>query len=222
MAWTFPTSLFKTGTVLDWQEFNDQLSEYAAVVDGGLNEHNFISTIGSDLRTGAKIDETVGMRCFVTSKQADPTSVPGSMEAVPYTDQWYPISNSEITVRGPSGRVVVTYSWQTVFDVNGGSIVPGLQFVIEVDGAPRPSAMIGSGDMGNERITTDTASDLLNYSSVSVAGDYLSNAIEGSFYVDAGSHTVRLLARYPYTVPQYLNPVAYIGCIEGIAFHSWV
>lgn len=215
MSWEFPSSLFRTGTVLDWLDVNGQLALYASQIDGGLNEHNFEAAVGADLYTAQKLSENVAIRAFQTATARDPAT-PSGLLLVPPTEQWTNCGG-EIDFGSPGGKAVVMISFQTYGNAFSTPEGPGLQFAIELDGAPQMSTLLGSGDMSNDRMNTDesTSSQIPLNSGVSFRALYEAHAIQGLFTVDAGKHTVRLLARFPYTTNTNV-PDHRIGSVETI------
>lgn len=222
MGWTYPTSVFGTGSVLDWTELNDQLREYSLVIDGGVSEHNFDSSVSTDLVAQDRVSDDFAIRCFNDAHEAAAmTAGNPDFLSIPLTEQWYPISESEMTITGPGGELVVTYSFQVIHENFVDDIGPGLQFCIELDGSARTSSLLGSGDIGNERYPSPDGT-ILCASGAAIYSAYSPHCVEGQFTIDAGSHTVRLLARNPFVpAPGTTTSDQYVGNVEGIAFHVW-
>ncbi len=221
MSWVFPTSLMRTGTVLDWMDVNEQLAAYASVIDGGISEHNLGSTVGSDLYTTGKLAQDVAVRAGSIGVALSPFTT-ASLIQVPMSEQWTAVDGSEIDIRGPAGMVVITYSFQVVFGLFD-TDTPGLQFAIELDGSARNGTLLGSGDMSNDLYNQDDvdAVQIPTESGASIKHDLSPHCVEGVFPVDSGAHTARLLVRNPYVVRSGTKPEMYIGSLEGIHFHLW-
>ena len=222
MSWVFPTSQMRTGTVLDWMDVNEQLAAYASVIDGGLSEHNFESGIGDQFAVNPdsmRDDVAIAAGSVVVEAHAFTT---GDMDQVQMSEQWIAVSGSELDIVGPGGLVVITYSFQAVFNLYGDS-TPGLHFAIEVDGAPRMQTLLGSGDMSNDLYNQDDVEPIQIpvESGASIKNTFAPHCVEGMFRLDAGAHTARLLVRSAYTSRSLTQPESYIGCLEGIYFHLW-
>lgn len=221
MAWVFPKSLVRTGTVLDWLEFDELVQIYTSEVNGNLSAHNFDVDTGDDLLSAGKVEENVAVRVFNESVAEDAFTL-GDLFQIPHSEQWTPITVCETEPRGPGGKLFVTFSFQVVYDDT--TVVdqtPGLQFEIEIDDNPQSSTHLGSADMGNDRYhsSTTVSAQLPVVAGGSVRGRFTPHCVEGVFVIDAGKHLVRLVARNPYTVNGTTRPKQYIGSIECIAMH---
>jgi hypothetical protein len=229
MAWVFPTSIFKTGTVLDWLEWNEMLGAHVDQIDGGLKEHNLVIDIGDDLLSEGKVSRNVGIRLFSKKAVYDSsaeTPTLGGAEVVPLTLGWHPVANSQIDFGSPAGKILVIIAFQPVMSGITPQLSPGMHFCIEVDGVPQLSSICGSADMSNERFLTDPGQ--LDLSS---SADHNSGAshrhtlgayrVEGVFTVDSGPHTVRLLCRNPYLFPDAPDQRQFIGSVETIIAFLW-
>lgn len=218
MSWVFPKSLFRTGTVYDWLEFDEQLVVYSSEVNGFLNEHNFDESIGSDLRTNDSLLESVAVRLVNTSDHVD-VYTEASLDPIPNTEQWHPVTGTTMTLRSRGGAMYATYSFQVVFyDMVAGE-GPGLQFAIELDGSVQYNTLLGSGDLSNDYFEDDDI-DSSELSAASGGGSVKArlspHCVEGFFPIDAGPHTVKLVARNPYSLRSGTRQEQYIGCFEGI------
>ncbi len=224
MSYIFPKTLFRTGTVLDWLEFDEQVGIFAQEINGHLNEHNLDEMIGHGLRTAGKLAENVAIRVFSNSNAVDHL-IEANLFQIPPGENWTAVTTCDVNPGGPGGKLFVTYSFQVMFDDT--TIVspqgPGLQFCIELDGAPQLSTLLGSGDFSNDRHNGDTvaSSQIPVNAGGSIRAFASAHCVEGLFTVDSGRHTVRLLARNPYSHNSATRQHHYVGNVECIAMHLW-
>lgn len=223
MPWVHPTSQFFNGSVVDWLEWAENLAAYASIIDGGLNEHNFASTIGSTLSAAGKVAQNVAVRAFQTARQVDITGATSGFTQVPNTENWYAITESEVEFGWPGGDAFVCINGQAKINNIVSLYGPGLQFCIELDGASQFSSLNGSGDLGNDLLTNDDVVTelLMNDSSGSLKGGLFPFSVSGVFTLDAGAHTVRLLVRNPYTLRSGAQQDQYVANVETIILAGW-
>ena len=223
MSWAFPTTLFRSNTVYDYLDVNEQLLEFSSQIDGWLNEHNFVVTIGSDLYADTKLATNVAVRAFRTATARNGIGGGSAVWSVPHSESWSTVSASTMTFGTPGGKCFITYSFQVNFTSQPAQS-PGLQFCIDLDGSAQMSTLLGSGDMGNERFNDDnvTASTLpVSNSSPSIRHEYSAHCVEGLFTVDAGEHTAKLMVRNPYTLRDGARAGQGIGSLEGYILMLW-
>lgn len=222
MSWLFPKSLLRTGTVIDWLEFDEILAGYSSEINGSLNEHNFDLSIGSDLLTAGSVPESVAIRAKNVSDHMD-VYTESALVKIPNSEQWNTVSGTAMTISSRGGAVYVTYSFQVAFyDVVAEG--PGLQFAIEFDGSVQFSSLIGSGDLSNDYIDGDDVNPTelgVAAGGGSIKARLSPHCVEGLFQVDAGQHTFRLVARNPYSLLSGSRQEQYVACYEGIALEIY-
>ena len=145
MSWKYPEHSIRPGGVVEIDDINRNIGEFAQELDGGLNEHNWQKESFNRL----DCEDDVSIECWRTS-QAQNLAIwageyPEEYHRVRSHQGWFPIKSTSqtcsITATTPGTMLWVIGSLQHLQASNSFAIV---QYAIRVDGIVIPETVTGS------------------------------------------------------------------------------
>jgi hypothetical protein len=197
MSWKFPEHPIKSGGVVEIDDINRNIGEFAQELDGGLNEHNW----KKDSFNRFDCSDDVSMECWRTTQIQDPT-----VNAFKFFDEYHrahthqgwftvksPSQTCSITAKTSSCKLWVMASLQH-YQVEGAD--GSCQYALRIDGVVIPETMTGASSTlddayheGSGAVYTTT-----NHGS-GVSQVRRSVSLDTIVSVAPGTHTIELVQR---------------------------
>ena len=189
MCWAWPRSRPSVSDVLDLDDFSDNLIVFSAEVDGNLNEHNFALDTLATLWEAGQVEDDIVMSFYHTEST--------DTRSLPYSTDWREVPDTLVEFDSPGGKALIIYCAQFYQRPDLDPTVGGLQFCLELDGAPQMSSLAGSGDMGNETVGISGASSdpELNWNAGPGFRGRFRMTVQGVYPLLPGQHRARMLVR---------------------------
>lgn len=225
MGWAYPREKLQISYVLDADVFNANLAAFAAETDGNINEHNLVDDFGLRAAGEGKLAESYAISLFSRQQPMDPFTAQALQIELRNTVSWTDVNGTLKTFTSGGGMVLVIISFQ--LDCDGHHPMQcGLNFCIELDGAPMFDSLIGTGDPSNE-LLSDTVGitvgsgeiDLDWGSSPSIRASKMPLQVKGVYRLSPGLHQVRLVSRN--LMQQNFEFKQFVSQREVIVLNGW-
>lgn len=225
--WTLPRFRHAASYVMDMDEFNTNMTQFANQVDGGLNEHNWANNALVNILTADKVDEDIALNVYNTKLAIDPATAVGSLTKLRHSTSWSPVTGASATFTSHGGKAMVFISFQLV-TVFTALEVPPLNFAIGLDGVVQQNALLGTGDPSNDFMETGTDATVaggqveLDFGTApGFRGVREKLLVTGLIDIAPGQHTIQLFSRNLYTRNTATPPEQYIAGYEVIMLKMW-
>jgi hypothetical protein len=163
MSWAHPKHRYEASLILDSQEWNENLAAFSAELSGRLNENNWSVNALAGAQSEGLVEDGIVVRISHEDASGGPFDTPNERDLIPSATSWQEIrgTRKEYLVRG--GKALVLQRVQVrgpdySFSSNqphSTRLQTGIQLVPLLNGSPRLEAMVGGGDLSNDRTQID-------------------------------------------------------------------
>lgn len=226
MSWPFPKSKFNADSILDVQEWNEQVVAFSQEIDGGLNEQNLVDDFGQQCHENGLINPDVGAAVRHISVDMDQSNGAAGLVLRPYTS-WTRAGGSteELSFTSKGGKILIIISFQLSWllaDANPAEdYVSGFNFAIEVNGNVLRSSILGTGDAGNEYLVGDPNASIRLDSSPSFKDGWYALVCTDLLTVPPGEYIIHLVYRSLYATSGASFAEANLQNYNFIAIDLW-
>ncbi len=198
MSWKYPEHPIESGGVVEIDDINRNIGEFAQELDGGLNEHNWEKN--SFDRTDCTDD--VSIQCWRTKQEQNPT-----VSFIYYQDEyhrvrsnqgWFPVSTPSqtcsLTITTPGSVLWVMGTLQHIQAANSSATV---QYALRIDGVVIPETITGSSSTLDDGVHIASVSGKYNtvFYGSGIWQRYRAVGMDTLVSVEPGTHTVELVTR---------------------------
>lgn len=163
MSWAHPKHLYTTGLVLDSQEWNENLAAFSAELSGRLNEHNWSIDALVGAQEDGLVEDGIIARISHDDSNGDPFLAPAENNVIPASTAWQEVKGTSNTYSVRGGKALLLQRIQLrgpdyTFSSNqphSTRLQTGVQLAPMLNGVPRLEALVGGGDLSNDRTQVD-------------------------------------------------------------------
>ena len=209
MSWKYPEHSIRPGGVVEIDDINRNIGEFAQERDGGLNEHNWEKSSFDRL----DCEDDVSIECWSTSQAQDMSIFPGEYleeyHRIRSHQGWFPIKSTSQTCTITASTAATTlWVMGSMQHIQGAYSFAIVQYAIRVDGVVIPESVTGaSSSLDDAYHEADAAGQYirtLNGSGINQR--YRSVSLDTMVSVAPGTHTIELVTRM---VSQHTGNQAY-------------